>query len=156
MGKNLEFKMTKEILNDFIDLNKLEGKGEWNPNTLPIFFSDFYSLIFILANDDLEILAYSETNRGKFIRYKDCIESCDRNYFLNLILNKAIICREWFFQGKIYMVTFHDRFNNNKIICKRFEPWINLKELLNIRITSIFEIGFVVTSSDSYNEFNLF
>jgi hypothetical protein len=54
------------------------------------------------------------------------------------------------------MVTFHDSTNNNKILCKRFESWVNLKELINIKLTSIFEIGFVVTSSESFEEFSLF
>lgn len=156
MEQIIKYKMNKEILDNFIDLSKLEGKGEWSSTTFSSFSSDFYSLIFILANDDLEILAYSETNPGKFIRYKDCSESCDQNYFLNLIINKSILCREWFYQNRIYMVTFHDSTNNNKIICKSFQSWVNLKKLINIKLTSIFEIGFVATSSESYKEFSLF
>lgn len=147
--------MTRDNLNDLIDLKKLEGKGEWFPNTFPVFISNFYSLFFILIKNDLEILAYSETNPGKFIRYRDCLEFCDINYFMNLILIRAVVCREWFFQGMIYMITFHD-ISNNKIICKRFEPAVDFKKLLNIKLTSIFEIGFVSTSSESYKEFELF
>ena len=147
--------MTRDNLNDLIDLKKLEGKGEWFSNTFPVFISNFYSLFFILVKNDLEILAYSETNPGKFIRYRDCLEFCDINYFMNLILIRAVVCREWFFQGKIYMITFHD-ISNNKIICKRFEPAVDFKKLLNIKLTSIFEIGFVSTSSESYKEFELF
>jgi hypothetical protein len=86
--------MEIDLLTSFIDLKQLEGKGEWESTTFPSFSYDCYSLIFIQTKDDIEILAYSKTNPGKFIRHKDCLEFCDKNYFLNLILNKSILCRE--------------------------------------------------------------
>lgn len=148
--------MKIDFLTKFIDLKELEGKGEWNFESLSSFSSQFYSLIFIQIKDEIEILAYSKTNPGKFIRNKDCLEYCDTNYFLKLILNRSIVCREWYYQNKLYMITFHDSTNNDKIIFKRLESWINIKELINIKLATIFEIGFVVTSSESVKEFNLF
>jgi len=142
--------LTRYSINPLI----LEGKGEWNTTTFTCFESPKYSILFLEAQGFLEIFAYSKIQPIKFLRFSDCIEKLDYDHFLKLLLEKKIVCKEWYWKGQNYKTEFYC--DETKIFNKRLKPNIDFKQILNIKISSILEMGFIVTSSNSYKEFLLF